>query len=268
MAIVSILSDKPSISVESQIQSPYSTSQRTIAACPLHSAQNIERMLSDIEHTSSANRASEESALALLSLSSHVEGTLGSPGTFLLMQEEGSREGEGRFTAIVVNEHAEKTTYMVKQFTHGWMINKESTVYKSFSALTASLLSGMEDIMGPSSHGIPFLSTEQIASCVDKLSQCSAGTYITFAHTPLNEIAQNNDSISPKRNVILWVNNEGNIEEAQLHFDGNKRQWLNGGPHIGHTAVLSDVTLQGLIEKKIFLSLGRNGLAQHLHLGV
>jgi hypothetical protein len=215
---------------------------------------------------SSSNGSCYTLAIELLKNSAHIPNTLGSPGTLMIIPQSLGKN-DHQYEAIVVNRQGEPSVYNLKRFVSGWMIGNQTTVYKTFADVTTQLLSGMEDLIG-NSHGIPFFTSSQIQAVLLKLSQKEPGTYVVFSHEPLKEHVIDGLNVSAmKRNIIAWVNQEGNLEHAHFHFDPSKIFWLNGGPQLSQeTEVLKDKTLQGLIEAKIENSLQKKGWAKALKL--
>ncbi|MBM3207563.1 MAG: hypothetical protein FJZ57_03030 [Chlamydiae bacterium] len=191
----------------------------------------------------------------LLQISSHVNNSAGSPGTVLIVETNKNSIEANRYEAKVVNRHGQIVSTQLTRCINGWMLEKNPKVYPSFSALTEELLSGMQDILG-SLTAIPFLSSSKIDIALSKLVKADPGTYIAFAHVPSQQERAESHLVAPvKRNVLLWVNKDGNIEEAHFHFEPRINKWLNGGPQINpvQVDVPSDETLVGLIQKKMEL---------------
>jgi hypothetical protein len=217
-------------------------------------------------HLSTSSGSCFTHAIELLKNSAHIANTLGSPGTMMIIPQSLGKD-DHQYEAIVVNRQGEPSVYTLKRFVSGWMIGKQLTVYKTFADVTAHLLAGMEDLIG-NSYGIPFFTSSQIHAVLLKLSQKEPGTYVALAHEPLQEHIIDGLNVSAmKRNVIAWVNQEGNLEHAHFHFDPSKIYWFNGGPQLSQEGeVLKDKTLQGLIETKIENSLQKKGWAKALSL--
>lgn len=227
---------------------------------PVHSLEKLEILQNELIASGKANsnsfsRTAYSIANSILSSSSHVSGTLGSPGTYLVYPLNSS---DNKYEAIIVNELGDETLHSLTRVLGGWKLDKDESIYRSLEELNQKFFSGLESTLGLGSYGIPFLSFDQIESVIAKLSQEESGTYVCFAHLPANEANENSELLSPvKRNIVLWKTEDGFIEQAHFHFDPRICMWLNGGPCINPRSleeILSSTTLAGLIEKKIELS--------------
>lgn len=166
--------------------------------------------------------------LQLLTDSAHIQDTLGSPGTILFIPSV----CPDKIDALVV-------TRLGQVFTQE--IAKDDRINDSF--ITKILLGGMEDLIGHGPLGILFLSEKQIENAKLQLADSIPGTYLTYAHTPIGQGSE------AKRNLILWMNESGLMEEACFHFDPQCGEWFNGGPIRDRSPPYP--TLSALISKKI-----------------
>ncbi|NDD58502.1 MAG: hypothetical protein EBZ47_04510 [Chlamydiae bacterium] len=258
MTSVSINSNLPTETFHSFSSGSMLRSSITSQTLPILNKADLENFLSILFCSGASRNTINTNAYSLLKSCSHIEGSLGSPGTMMMIPVEDSSR-ENLFEAVVVNHLGDATSYKLTRFVNGWM-SSDSTILKNFQELNEFLMQGLQDILGADLPCIPFLSEQNILSALSNLSQSEPGTYLAFSHMPITKEREEGLVAPGKRNVLVWVNANRNIEEAHFHYEPSIKTWLNGGPCITdtHEPVLSDKTLQGLVEKKMQESLGQN----------
>ena len=165
----------------------------------------------------------------LLEKSAHIVGTLGSPGTILMVPTL----TPNNYEVIIASSLGTRSSATVRLTSKGWENDKKGTYYSDFQALTRHLLERMEGVLGDELCYIPFLTHEQIEAVLMRLNDPATrpGTYVCFAHAPMLE-SPSKELLAPgSRNVFAWKTPEGKIEQAYFHYDYKIRQWLNGGPN-------------------------------------
>ena len=189
-------------------------------AMPSFSVQELVKALSALNVTAEAAQNTPfTNAELLLKHSAHITGTSGAPGTiFFLASNE----------AMLVNELGEISTQEIR---------KDQVFDQDY--IRKNLLNGMEHLIGNGPLGIPFLSDAQIE---DAKSRLNPATYLACAHTPRGEGSES------KRNLIFWISEQGDMQEACFHFQPEIQQWVNGGPVMRGP---SYPTLAALINAKV-----------------
>jgi hypothetical protein len=172
------------------------------AAMPSFPVQELVKALSALNlDAEAAQNTPFINAELLLKHSAHIKGTFGAPGTIFLLSNT---------QAMVVNELGEITTQEIR---------KDQVIDEYY--ITKNLLNGMENLIGNCPLGIPFLSDDQIEDAKSKLKP---STYFACAHTPRGEGSE------AKRNLLFWINERNEMQEACFHFQPETQQWANGGP--------------------------------------
>jgi len=172
------------------------------AAMPPFPVQELVKALSALNLNAEAVQNTPFiNAELLLQLSAHIPSTSGAPGTIFLLSNT---------QAMVVNELGELTTQEIR---------KDQVIDEYY--ITNNLLNGMQNLIGNGPLGIPFLSDDQIE---DAKSRLKPSTYLACAHTPRGEGSE------AKRNLLFWINERNEMQEACFHFEPQTQQWANGGP--------------------------------------